>query len=109
MKENIKTISRITLDGINVNDNPLRPLINEEVKRLAVSMQQIGMMTPITVRYHENIPSSDSDDSYELITGRHRVAAAKSLGWEEIDAIEIECSDVDASYGRSRKTYIASS
>jgi ParB-like chromosome segregation protein Spo0J len=56
------------------------------VKRLAISMQQIGLMTPITVRYHDNIPSSDSDDSHELVTGRHRVAAAQSLGWEEIDA-----------------------
>jgi ParB-like chromosome segregation protein Spo0J len=49
------------------------------------------LMTPITVRR-----SSDSDDSYELTTGRHRLAAAQSLGWDEIDAIEIECSDVDA-------------
>jgi ParB-like chromosome segregation protein Spo0J len=96
MAESPKTISRIWLDGINVGVNPLRPLIDAEVKRLAISMQQIGMMTPITVRYHDNIPSADSDDSFELITGRHRVAAAKLLGWEIIDAIEIVCSDVDA-------------
>jgi ParB-like chromosome segregation protein Spo0J len=92
-----KTISRIVPDTINVAANPLRPLIDADVKRLAASMQQIGMMTPITVRYHENIPSSvDCDDSFELITGRHRLAAALSLGWDEIDAVEIECSDVDA-------------
>jgi ParB-like chromosome segregation protein Spo0J len=96
MTDRNKTISRITLAGINVGVNPLRPLIDDEVKRLAVSIQQIGMLTPITVRYQEHIPSADSDDSYELVTGRHRVAAALSLGWDEIDAIEIECSDVDA-------------
>src|ERR1700722_1846487 len=91
MTDSNKTISRIKIAGINVSVNPLRPLIDAEVKRLAASMQQIGLMTPITVRR-----SSDSDDSYELTTGRHRVAAALSLGWDEIDAIEIECSDVDA-------------
>jgi ParB-like chromosome segregation protein Spo0J len=91
-----KIISRVMLGTINVAANPLRPLIDDEVRRLAVSMQQIGMMTPITVRYHEHIPSPESDDSYELITGRHRVEAARSLGWDELDAIEIECSDVDA-------------
>jgi ParB/RepB/Spo0J family partition protein len=97
MTDSSKKIASVTLDGINIASNPLRPLIEAEVKRLAVSMQQIGMMNPITVRYHENIPSSDnSDDSYELVSGRHRVAAARSLGWDEIDAIEIECSDVDA-------------
>jgi ParB/RepB/Spo0J family partition protein len=97
MSDRTKTMSLIAIDGINVAANPLRPLIDDEVKRLVLSMQQIGMMNPITVRYHENIPSSDNcDDSYELIAGRHRLAAARSLGWEEIDAIEIECSDVDA-------------
>jgi ParB-like nuclease domain len=88
---------RIAIAGINVGTNPLRPLNGEEVKRLAVSMERIGLMTPITVRYHIDRPSSDgATDSYELIAGRHRLAAALSLGWDEIDAIEIECSDVDA-------------
>jgi ParB/RepB/Spo0J family partition protein len=91
-------VESIFTDGINVKPNPLRSLDGEEVKRLAASMQRIGLMTPVTVRFHEGVPTEDGkwDDSYELIAGRHRLAAAISLGWEEIDAIEIECSDVDA-------------
>jgi ParB-like chromosome segregation protein Spo0J len=65
------------------------------VKRLAVSMKRIGLMTPITVRYYPETLDG-ADDGYEIIVGRHRYAAAVSLGWDEIDAIVIECSDVDA-------------
>jgi ParB/RepB/Spo0J family partition protein len=60
-------------------------------------MQRIGLMTPITVRYYpETLGPDGADDGYEIIAGRHRYAAAVSLGWDEIDAIVIECSDVDA-------------
>jgi ParB/RepB/Spo0J family partition protein len=91
-----KIITRLMLGSITIGPNALRPLVEAEIKRLALSMQQIGMITPITVRFRENVRSADFDDSYEIVTGRHRVAAALSLGWEEIDAIEIECSDLDA-------------
>jgi ParB-like chromosome segregation protein Spo0J len=72
--------------------------INAEVQKLAISMQQSGMLAPITVRYryHDDIPSSNCEDGYELIFGHHRLVAAKLLGWENINAIEVECSDVDA-------------
>ena len=90
-------IERILMSGINVGTNPLRPLDGEEVKRLAASMQRIGLMTPITVRYHaDRLSSHGAHDSLELVAGRHRLAAALSLGWDEIDAIEIKCSDTDA-------------
>jgi ParB/RepB/Spo0J family partition protein len=90
-------IERVLAEYVTVGANPLRPLNGEEVKRLAASMERIGLMTPITVRYHADRPSSDGAvDSYDLIAGRHRLAAALSLGWDEIDAIEIKCSDLDA-------------
>jgi len=95
--KNHRRIERIPLEIITMSLNPLRPLVDEEVKRIAASMDRLGLMTPITVRFRENIPCCDTcSDSYELIAGRHRVAAAQSLGWEDIDAIEIECSDIDA-------------
>src|SRR5271168_2916815 len=89
---------RIATQGINLNPKPLRPVSDEQVRGLAVSMERLGLMTPITVRYHEHVRSSDGEtgDSYELIAGRHRLTAAQSLGWEAIDAVVIECSDVDA-------------
>lgn len=58
----------------------------EAVERLARSMAEIGLRTPITVRYFEDRPSvSGSDDSFVLVAGAHRLAAAKKLGWEEIE------------------------
>jgi ParB family chromosome partitioning protein len=91
----IQEIEPFAIASIKVGPNPLRPLDGEVVKRLAVSMKRIGLMTPITVRYYPETLDG-ADDGYEIIVGRHRYAAAVSLGWDEIDAIVIECSDVDA-------------
>jgi ParB-like chromosome segregation protein Spo0J len=77
---------------IDVNPNPLRPVNDEEVKRLAVSMQQIGLMTPITVRLIED----EDSDRWEMVAGRHRLAAAKLLGWKRIDIIEVDWTDTEA-------------
>jgi ParB/RepB/Spo0J family partition protein len=68
------------------------------VDRLAASMKMIGLRTPITVRYFDDRPSQDgmSDDSYLLVTGAHRLAAAKQLGWEYIEAFVTTKTDADA-------------
>jgi ParB/RepB/Spo0J family partition protein len=69
------------------------------VERLASSMKTIGLRTPITVRYFPDRPSQDgvSEDSYLLVTGAHRLAAAKHLGWENIEAWVVSGqSDSDA-------------
>jgi len=69
---------------------PLRParrLQPEAVKELAESMAAIGLKTPITVRkamrYRDQIPT----EVWEIVAGRHRAAAARRLGWTEIEAI----------------------
>jgi ParB/RepB/Spo0J family partition protein len=77
---------------IDVDPNPLRPVNDEEVKRLAASMQRIGLMTPVTVRLIED----EEIDRWVLIAGRHRLAAAKLLGWARIDVIEVQWTDIDA-------------
>jgi ParB-like chromosome segregation protein Spo0J len=103
-KEELKKIKPIPIELITLSANPLRPLVDEEVKRLAASMQRIGLKTPITLRYFPCVDDESTGvagtpyepDYFRLVTGRHRLAAAELLGWELIDAIEIECSDVDA-------------
>jgi ParB-like chromosome segregation protein Spo0J len=80
------------IELIDVEPNPLRPVNDEEVKRLAVSMQRIGLMTPVTVRLIED----EEIDRWVLIAGRHRLAAAKSLGWARIDVIEVQWTDIEA-------------
>jgi ParB-like chromosome segregation protein Spo0J len=93
-------VASLRVDDIDVKTNPLRPLDEEKVKLIAASMARLGLMTSITVRYHEErpdfLPADGSTDSYELIAGRHRLAAAKSLGWDWIDVDEIKCSDIEA-------------
>lgn len=54
-----------------------RPLVSKQVKIIADSMTKIGLKTPITVRAGKKGPA--------LITGLHRLEAAKSLGWRHID------------------------
>ena len=79
-------VASLRVDDIDVKTNPLRPLDEEKVKLIAASMARLGLMTSITVRYHEERPDylppdeEGCTDAYELIAGRHRLAAAKSLG-----------------------------
>ena len=55
-------------------------------------MKAIGLLQPILV-----VPRGGSGGGYELVAGRHRLAAAKQLKWEGIDAIVLEgLADVDA-------------
>jgi ParB/RepB/Spo0J family partition protein len=61
----------------------------DDITRVADSMAKIGLKTPITVRRLDN--------GFGLVTGAHRLAAAKKLGWKEIDAFVSKFeSDVDA-------------
>jgi ParB/RepB/Spo0J family partition protein len=85
-------LTHLDVNLIDVNPNPLRTIDDEVVARLATSMQKIGLMTPITVRLIED----DDGDRWVLVAGRHRLAAALSLGWERIDVFEVKWTDTEA-------------
>lgn len=55
-----------------------------DIEELAASMTQHGMIQPVVVR---PIPLDDQGHSHELIAGHRRIAAAKFLEWESVDAI----------------------
>ena len=57
----------------------LRPVSGSHVEALALSMAEIGLMTPVEVRL--------DGKEYFLTSGAHRLAAAASLGWTEIEAV----------------------
>ncbi len=82
---------RIDLKLLCASSQP-RPLITADVDTLAASIKQVGLIQPITVR-----PSVVMDgiavQGFQIVAGHHRVAACRSLGWTEIDAIVIEASD----------------
>jgi ParB-like chromosome segregation protein Spo0J len=69
-------VRRIKIANIVVKDP--RKLNPTDVAAKAESMTTIGLKTPITVR--------KVGGQIELVAGEERFAAAKLLGWEEIDA-----------------------
>jgi ParB-like chromosome segregation protein Spo0J len=66
----------IRIDNIKVIGNH-RPIVKKKLRVIKDSMAKIGLKTPPTVRA--------TKEGYELVTGRHRLEAAKSLGWREIN------------------------
>lgn len=74
---------RINLDLLLGQDNP-RPLQADAVASLAASMAAVGLLQAIVVKTAEL--NSMGRPGYKLIAGAHRVAAARSLGWEYIEA-----------------------
>ena len=73
-----------SVDSITVTDNQ-RPLDQDQVANIAKSMGETGTWTPIFVR-----PSG------ELVAGLHRLAAAKQLGWTEVDCTIFHGDDLEA-------------
>ena len=52
---------------------------------LASSLAEIGLINPVTL-----------NKELRLITGYHRLEAARALGWEQIDARVLELDDLEA-------------
>lgn len=77
----------IGLDEIYLSDNR-RPVDMATVKRLAESIDKIGLRHPITVRRR--------GEGYALVAGRHRMEAFRYLKREHIPAIIATFSGVDA-------------
>lgn len=90
MKERLKKQTEVFLLPINeVTPSPFQArtvFIEEEIKKLAVSILQNGLLQPISVR-------KTIDGRYQLIAGERRLRACKLAGMETIPAIIWEASD----------------
>lgn len=90
------------LDVDFIEAHGARRTINPDaVEALSASMQSIGLRTPISVRYYherpDHIPAGETDDALVLMTGAHRLAAAKKLGWEKIECfVHYDGDEIDA-------------
>lgn len=73
--------AQISIEDIVVPENRLREL--RDYSELAGSMSRIGLLQPITV----NVAGV-------LVAGRHRLEAARSLGWDVISAAVVEEDDL---------------
>jgi hypothetical protein len=69
-----------------------RPLDRAKVAEIAESFKLLGQLAPIGLRRLGNASAETSFErikKIELVFGEHRLEAAKELGWEKIDAVEI--------------------
>lgn len=88
----------IPIDSIVVGERQ-RALSADAVERLAVSMKEIGLRSPITIRVVDDFVSTEgeiSDGVPVLVAGAHRHAAAKVLGWTHIDCIDADDDAITA-------------
>ena len=67
----------VTISSIKTGDR-LRGLKQDEVARLAASIKEVGLLSPILL-----------DTEMNLIAGHHRLEACKSLGYDKIQAIVV--------------------
>lgn len=80
-------LGSMEVDEVDVPEGH-RPIDEVAVDRLSKSMAEIGLKTPI----HVWMPDRYTCD---LIAGRHRLEAAKSLGWKKIDCFFVGHDDGD--------------
>lgn len=73
----------------------LRDTDAKQVKALAESIGEVGLLNPITVYRREIIRNGQKADGFGLVAGAHRLEACKSLGWQEIPAIIVDLGDDD--------------
>lgn len=81
------TINEVPLNEISPNPNqPRRDFDEEALRELAASIQQIGIIQPITLRQIE-------DHKFQIIAGERRWRAARQAGLEDIPAMVLEAEE----------------
>ena len=85
------TSSMIVVDQIKPNPwQPRRVFKEDEIRKLAESIADVGLIQPVVVRRVQNL-----DTGFELVAGERRLRAHKLLAKGEIKAIIIEVADED--------------
>lgn len=91
----------LPLEKIRPNKSQPRVIFDDYgLTQLAVSIQQNGILQPVTVREPQESPESpnskEGGEYYELIAGERRVRAAALVGLSHIPAIVTQASDSDS-------------
>lgn len=87
----MRELSSIPLRRVNLSDS--RPTIPDTVNALARSLGELGLIQPVTVRKAPVYDGGIHVDGFMVVAGNHRVAAARALGWQEIDAFVLVDDD----------------
>ena len=84
------SVNEINIDEISVNPfQPRSNFNNTSLQELSISIKNIGIIQPITIRKIEN-------NNYQLISGERRLRACKELGLKNIPAYVREANDQDS-------------
>jgi ParB-like chromosome segregation protein Spo0J len=81
----------IALSDIAVHRARMRSLQQKLVDKIAESFEKRGQLQSIVV----SSAAGSADDSHWLISGWHRLEAARMLGWDSIRALVVEGFDAD--------------
>ncbi|SEE86744.1 ParB/RepB/Spo0J family partition protein [Rhizobiales bacterium GAS191] len=81
----------VALSDISVSPDRLRSPQPKVVDEIAESFEKVGQLQPIVVR----AAAGPGEAVYRLISGRHRLEAARKLGWDSIRAQVLEGFDDD--------------
>jgi ParB/RepB/Spo0J family partition protein len=76
-----------------------RPIDEEAVQALMRSIAEIGLKTPISVRFLDEavLPNGTLAECVPLlVAGRHRLEAVRRLGWTDMPAVVVEGDERDA-------------
>lgn len=92
---------RVPINEIKLNPGR-REAEPEDIRSLADSIAELGLLNPITI-----------DLKHTLIAGRHRLEAAKLLGWTEIECtvtdlqgLQAELAEIDENFVRKNLSII---
>ncbi|MGI6004995.1 MAG: ParB/RepB/Spo0J family partition protein [Christensenellales bacterium] len=87
---NLSVVRNIPIEGIVSSPNqPRKHFVDQAMDELAASMEQVGLLQPITVR-------TTGNRKYELIAGERRLRAAERLGWTHIHALVVDATPTHA-------------
>ena len=79
------TKKNISIDKLHpFKNHPYKVQDNEEMERLAESIKQNGVVSPVIVR-----PLEDTKDEYEIISGHRRIMASRKAGMKEVPALVV--------------------
>jgi len=79
----MKNTKNILIKKLHAFENhPYKVQDNEEMERLAESIREHGVLSPIIVR-----PKENTEDEYEIISGHRRVMASRKAGIAEVPAL----------------------
>jgi len=81
-------LQKVALSHLVASAQP-RTLVTQEVDKLALSIKEVGLIQPITVK-SSVVLHGIAEQGWQIVAGHHRVAACRALGWMEIDALVID-------------------